>query len=238
MRFATDSRRERIGATALLVPMAIGAALLIRPWFAVPVVAVFAGVWLWVLWFFRDPTRTIPAGDGLFVSPADGVVTDITPLGADSELGCEGVRIGVFMSLFDVHVNRVPCDGVVARMASNVGKNLDVRRRDAWRLNESHLLLLDHAADGATYPVGVRQVAGLVARRIVCRVAPGDRLSRGQRFGLIKFGSRLELLLPSALGAEPVVRIGQRVRAGSTPLARRRGGDATAGKSDDETTHP
>jgi len=221
MQFASDSRRERIGATVLLVPLMVGAALLMGPWFAVPIVAAFAAVWLWVLWFFRDPRREIPKAPGLFVSPADGVVTDITPLGDDSELGCEGVRIGVFMSIFDVHVNRAPCDGVVARMASNVGAYLDVRRKDAWRLNESHLVLLDHTADGVTYPVGVRQVAGLVARRIVCRVRAGDRLARGQRFGLIKFGSRLELLLPSALGAEPVVRVGQRVRAGSSVLAQR-----------------
>ncbi|MFW6146457.1 MAG: phosphatidylserine decarboxylase [Planctomycetota bacterium] len=223
MRFATDSRRERIGATALLVGVMIGAALLVRPVFAAGIIAVLAAVWGWVLWFFRDPPRTIPAGPGLFVSPADGVVTDITPLGDDSELGCEGVRIGVFMSIFDVHVNRAPCDGVVARMTSNVGQYLDVRREDAWRLNESHLLLLDHVVDGVTYPVGVRQVAGLVARRIVCRVKSGDRLSRGQRFGLVKFGSRLELLLPSALAAEPVVRVGRRVRAGSSVLARRDG---------------
>ncbi|NLF33241.1 MAG: phosphatidylserine decarboxylase family protein [Planctomycetes bacterium] len=223
MRFASDSRRERIGATVLLVPLMAASALLIRPWFAAPIIAAFGAVWLWVLWFFRDPQRTVPAGEGLFVSPADGLVTDMTPLGADSELGCEGVRIGVFMSIFDVHVNRAPCDGVVTRLAGNVGRNLDVRRRDAWRLNESHLMLLDHTADGVVHPVGVRQVAGLVARRIVCRVNVGDTVARGERFGLIKFGSRLELLLPSTLGAEPVVRVGQRVYAGTTVLARRGG---------------
>ncbi len=220
LRLAKDGRREWIGATVLLLSMVAASLAVIRPMGAAAAIAApFGAIWLWVLYFFRDPQRTIPTGDNLFVSSADGVVSDITPIGADSELGCDGVRIGVFMNVFSVHVNRAPCDGIVTDIQYNRGSYLDVRKPDAWRLNESMLIAIDCNVGGQTHSIRVRQVAGLVARRIVCNVTEGDRLVRGERFGMIKFGSRLELMLPTAMGAAPQVRIGQKVAAGSTVLA-------------------
>ncbi len=220
IRLAKDGARELILATMLLPAIAAGALWLSGPtWFgwagAVPPML----IWLWVLYFFRDPTRKTPEGEGLFISPADGTVSDITPLGEDGELGREGVRIGVFMSVFSVHVNRGACDGVVTAVDLNRGKFLDVRREKAWNLNEAATITLQYEADGESYPVIVRQVAGLVARRIVCHLKPGDRMTRGERFGMIKFGSRLELLLPTELADDIRVKVGDKAVAGETILA-------------------
>ncbi len=206
-------------------------------WPGFVIAAPLAAVWAWLVWFFRDPQRPIPAGPGLFVCPADGMVTDITPLGADSELGVPGRRIGVFMNVLSVHVNRAPCDGVVADKRFTRGSKEDVRREAAWHRNESVTLLLDYRGTGfpacdrqdtqAGKPVpqvAMRQVAGMIARRIVCHPRIGDALKRGQRIGMIRFGSRLELMLSDALNAEILVQVGQRVFAGTSILARHGGG--------------
>ncbi len=174
--------------------------------------------WLWVLWFFRDPSRRPPAGEGKFVSPADGRVSDITSVGAESALGCEGVRIGVFMNIFDVHVNRAPCDATVVDVTHRPGVFLDARRPEASERNESVTLRLRYTRGERTVPIVVRQIAGLIARRIVTPLTAGQAVSRGGRIGMIKWGSRLELLLPSDLPGEVCVRLGQRVRAGETVL--------------------
>lgn len=198
-------------------------------WPGFVIAAPLAAVWLWLVWFFRDPERPIPAATGLFVSSADGVVTDITPLGADSELGVPGRRIGVFMNVLNVHVNRAPCDGVVADKRLTRGGREDVRRETAWHRNESVTLVLDYdPGDGRTMKVAMRQVAGMVARRIVCHPVVGEKLTRGQRIGMIRFGSRLELMLPDELNAEILVSPGQRVFAGSSVLARHGAGAAKA----------
>lgn len=180
----------------------------------------FAVVPLWalVLWFFRDPARGIPAGEGLFVSPADGRVADITTVGPDSALGCDGVQVGIFMNIFDVHVNRSPADGRVERIEHRCGRFLDARNQQASTQNESTTIRLNHTHDGKDYPIVVRQIAGLVARRIVTDIKEGQRLSRGERIGMIKFGSRLELLVPRELVGELCVSQGQRVRAGESVL--------------------
>ena len=124
----------------------------------------------WVVWFFRDPNRvpTDPAGRSI-ISSADGKVTDVTPLGPDSELGCEGLRIGVFMSVFSVHVNRMPLSGTITKVQHRPGVFMDVRDPVAAERNESVSVSLDHERNGKTFPVVVRQIAGLVARRIVCQ---------------------------------------------------------------------
>ncbi|MCD4823357.1 MAG: phosphatidylserine decarboxylase [Phycisphaerae bacterium] len=175
--------------------------------------------WLWVLYFFRDPDRPTPDGPGLFISPADGIVADITQLGPDSALGRDGVQIGVFMSVFDVHVNRMPCDGVIQTVTHKDGAYLDVRRPEAYELNESTTIAMTHTHGGVEYPVIVRQIAGLVARRIITNLQTGQAVTRGRRFGMIKFGSRLELLLPKELAGQVRVTIGQKARAGLTILA-------------------
>jgi phosphatidylserine decarboxylase len=178
-------------------------------------------LWLWVLWFFRDPERAIPQEAGAFVSPADGTVTDVTPLGPQSLLGCEGVQVGVFMSVFDVHVNRSPCDLRVTKIEHRSGTFLDVRRREAWESNESVTIHGVTKIGGREFPVVFRQIAGLVAKRIVTDLQVGQELLRGQRIGMIRFGSRGELLVPKELAAEVRVEIGRHVQAGATVLVAR-----------------
>jgi len=177
-------------------------------------------VWGWVLWFFRDPTRTTPTGDGLFISPADGIVADITPLGPESKLAKNGVQIGIFMNVFNVHVNRIPCDGQIEEITYQKGAFLDVRDPNASERNESATIRMTHTHKGQKYTVIVRQIAGLVARRIVTALEKGQTVTRGQRMGMIKFGSRLELLLPQELAGEICVSISAPVLAGETILAK------------------
>lgn len=177
-------------------------------------------VWVWVVWFFRDPERATPQDPAAFVAPADGRVADITPLGPDNPLGEPGLRIGIFMSIFNVHVNRMPCDGRVVDVEHQPGAFLDARDPHAAERNESTTITLRCCKPDAT--VIVRQVAGLLARRIVTDLAPEQSVRAGQRFGMIKFGSRLEMLLPESLDCEVCVEPGQPVRAGETVLARLR----------------
>ncbi|MFM6950500.1 MAG: phosphatidylserine decarboxylase, partial [Novosphingobium sp.] len=182
---------------------------------------------LGILAFFRDPVRVTPQGDNLIVSPADGLVTLIrkmppprelvvddgrgTPALGDGEL----TRISIFMSVFDVHINRAPIGGTVRRVVYIPGKFLNADLDKASEENERQHLLIERA-DGLK--VGFTQIAGLVARRIIPFVKPGDILAAGQRFGLIRFGSRVDVYLPA--GTEPQVLIGQKVIAGETVLAR------------------
>lgn len=177
-------------------------------------------IWGWVLWFFRDPTRTIPTGEGLFISPADGIVADITPLGPESRLAADGVQIGIFMNVFNVHVNRLPCDGQIEDITYQKGAFLDVRNPCASERNESATIRIVHTHKGQNYTVIVRQIAGLVARRIVTSLEKGQTVTRGGRMGMIKFGSRLELLLPRELAGEICVSVSQRVLGGETILAK------------------
>jgi len=202
----------------------MGALLAWLYWPAAPVALL---LWAPVAWFFRDPSRRTPSQSGVFVSPADGRVSDITPLGADSLLGRDGVQVGVFMSLLDVHVNRSPCDGRVERIEHSDGVFLDARDPAASERNESATIFLRTDLDGKAFPVIVRQVAGLVARRIVTDLADAQTVRRGQRIGMIKFGSRLEVLAPRELAGEVRVRVGQKVRAGRTVLLAAEHGDDT-----------
>ena len=166
---------------------------------------------LFFLWFFRDPSRSITAQPGALVSPADGKVTEAewieTPDGSR-------LRLSIFLNVFDVHVNRSPIAGTVMQVNHKRGMFLNAMRADSNVLNEQTVMVVE-GTDGTA--VQVKQIAGLLARRIVCNVKPGDRLERGQRFGLIKFGSRVDILMPSS--ANLLVRTGDRVKGGSTVLA-------------------
>lgn len=180
-----------------------------------------ATLWLWVLWFFRDPRRIAPSEPGLMVSPADGRVADITPLGAENPLGEPAIRVGVFMSLFNVHVNRSPLAGEVLSVEHRRGEYLDARDPSAAERNESTTIVVRaRTGPGAGQKVAVRQVAGLVARRIVTDIRPGQSVERGQRIGMIKFGSRLELIVPARWQGSVAVRCGQVVAAGRSVLLR------------------
>jgi phosphatidylserine decarboxylase len=161
--------------------------------------------------FFRDPTRVPPADERLLVSPADGKVVDLRPSPEDPER----TLVGIFLSIFDVHINRAPLAGTVERIRYTPGRFFAAYREEARVANERNEVAL---ADG-DYRVTVRQIAGVVARRIVCDAKENDRLLRGQRFGLIQFGSRTEIVLPR--GTEVMVRRGDRVRGGETVIGRR-----------------
>ncbi len=199
---------------AVVAYLAVTVSALIWPAIALP-----AAICLYVLWFFRDTDRIPPDGEHLFVSPADGVVMDITNVGPDSPLGRDGVKIGIFMSLLDIHVNRSPAAGRVEQVEHRAGAFLDTRDPLAGEKNESATIYLRHSHNGREFLVVVRQIAGLIARRIVTDLREGESVRRGQRIGMIKFGSRLELLVPDELVEEVRVSVGHKTIAGVTVLA-------------------
>ena len=175
------------------------------------------GLTVWCYYFFRDPARSVPLAEGLIVSPADGVVSLIGPAVPPEGLGLPQVpltRVSVFMSVFNCHVNRAPIEGRVAAVVYRPGKFFNASLDKASDDNERNALAIE-LADGRK--VAFVQIAGLIARRIVCFVEPGAHLRRGERFGLIRFGSRLDVYLPP--GTEPLVTIGQTTVAGETVLA-------------------
>jgi phosphatidylserine decarboxylase len=175
------------------------------------------GLTVWCYYFFRDPERVTPNRPGVIVSPADGVVSLIEPAVPPAELGLADApltRVSVFMSVFDCHINRAPVAGTVHKVAYRAGKFLNASLDKASADNERNGVVIG-MADGRLLPVV--QIAGLVARRIVCFTAEGAALERGERFGLIRFGSRLDVYLPE--GVMPQVRVGQTMIAGETVLA-------------------
>ncbi len=166
------------------------------------------------LWFFRDPERAIPTGNGLIVSPGDGLVTETasitTPEGPRQ-------RISIFLSVFDVHVNRAPIGGTVIQVQHQKGQFLNAMNPASAERNEQSAVTLRGEGQDAGLEVTFKQIAGLLARRIVCRCSEGQKFERGQRVGLIKFGSRVDVLLPA--NAELRVKVGQRVKGGASILA-------------------
>jgi phosphatidylserine decarboxylase len=162
------------------------------------------------LWFFRDPDRAIPAEEGALVSPADGMVTDVSTVQVGRE---KRLRVSIFLSVLDVHVNRSPIGGVVRDVQYQRGKFLDARSPDCAALNEQNIVTVE--GDGQT--VVFKQIAGLLARRIVFYPKVGARIVRGQRVGLIKFGSRTDALFDAE--ARVNVKVGDRVKGGSSILA-------------------
>ena len=189
---------------------------------AVTIVLAWAtGNWAWsvapvllaafFLWFFRDPERTIPTGPGLIVSPGDGLVTETASIATP-----EGPRqrISIFLSVFDVHVNRSPIAGVLTNVRYQKGQYLNAMNPASADRNEQNIVTV-RGEDGVE--ITFKQIAGLLARRIVFKLREGDKVERGQRVGLIKFGSRVNVLLPAE--AELRVSVGQRVKGGKSVLA-------------------
>jgi phosphatidylserine decarboxylase len=179
------------------------------PWLA----GVGIGLILFTLYFFRDPHRDIPQGPGLFVSPADGKVTDILEMEETEVTGQKMRRIGIFLSVFDVHVNRTPAAGRVVYTAEHAGSYHDARSPMASTHNAARTWGFD--CDGQT--IVVRQITGAIARRIVPWALLGDKLTRGQHFGMIRFGSRTEVFLP--LEAAASVSVGDHVKGGASVIA-------------------
>ena len=175
------------------------------------------GLTVWCYYFFRDPKRATPMRDGLIVSPADGVVSLIEKAVPPAELGMSDealTRVSVFMSVFNCHVNRAPIGGRIAAIAYRPGKFFNASLDKASSDNERNSLCIE-MEDGRQ--IAVVQIAGLVARRIVCFSSKGDTIQTGERFGLIRFGSRLDVYLPN--GVQPMVSLGQTMISGETVLA-------------------
>lgn len=180
-----------------------------------PMAVLLLAVLFLVLNFFRDPERVVPQNAGAAVSPADGRIIKIEPM-SDPLTGEERTAVCVFMNVFNVHVNRMPVAGRIARISYFGGKFLNASFDKASTDNERNAMLIEDR-DGKQWTMV--QIAGLIARRIICWGEEGDELARGQRFGLIKFGSRVDLYLPA--GYAPAVRVGEKVFAGQTILARK-----------------
>lgn len=180
--------------------------------------AIPLAVTVWVFSFFRDPQRRVPQGERLLVSPADGRITAVETIDAPPELGVQGqaLRISIFLSVFNCHLNRSPCEARVERIVYKQGRYLNALRESSAAENEQNILVLRAAAVDA--PILVRQVSGAIARRIVCEATEGDTLAAGQRFGMIKFGSRTDLVVPVTTPVDVAVRVGDRVKAGLTVL--------------------
>ena len=188
--------------------------------------ALMLGVSAWVFAFFRDPERVVPQDENMIVAPADGLVSLISQVEPPLELqvedgtGAPGLpagpvtRISIFMSVFDVHINRAPIAGIVRRLVYMPGKFMNADLDKASEENERQHFLIERG-DGTL--IGFTQIAGLVARRILPFVKPGDTVAKGQRVGLIRFGSRVDVYLPA--GTDPKVLLGQRIIAGETVLA-------------------
>ena len=188
-------------------------------WFAIWWgVAATALVWLALVAFFRDPMFRKPATDAPndMVSPADGKVSAIEDVAHHASIGGPAKVVRIFLSVLDVHVNRFPCDGIVTGVVHVPGRYLDARTAESAKVNESTVTVLTTASGER---VGIKQISGAIARRIVCATAPGARARRAARFGMIKFGSTTELILPRPQDVRVHVKVGDRVTGGVTILA-------------------
>jgi len=198
------------GVPFIGLPLAVGVLLGFFNWMAaLPFVALAA----FCLFFFRDPERSPPPGDGFVLSPADGRVLVAGPAVADAAPAGRWLQVSVFLSPTDVHVNRVPVSGRVSRVTFTRGRFLPAYRHDAGTLNERSEIWIDH--QGQT--VVARQVVGILARRVVCRLEAGAVVRAGDRYGIMKFGSRMDVFLPETVDIR--VKVGEVVRAGETVIA-------------------
>jgi len=174
---------------------------------------------IFVLAFFRDPRRQPPQRNDVLLAPADGRITDIEQVDETNHIMAPAVRIGIFMSIFNAHINRAPCEVKIIGINYKKGKFKDARNPLATKVNESNDLWLVRVKE-PTDKLLVRQISGAVARRIVCRAKISDILTAGEKFGMVKFGSRAELYIPASENVETLVSVGDKVKAGLTILAR------------------
>jgi phosphatidylserine decarboxylase len=199
-----------------LVVVTVALLFAVKPWCLLVIVPLI--FLLWLISFFRNPPRTIPADAGAIVSPADGTVTDITPLAHYDFIGGPAVRVGIFLSIFNVHINRAPISGRVVELHYQPGEFLNAMKPESSERNESMWIGFEQT-ESPSRRFAVRQISGMLARRIVCTLEPGQTVTRGEIFGMIKLGSRTELILP-ADAVEITVQPGDPVRAGSHIVAR------------------
>jgi len=209
----------------LWLPIGIGGAALgalavwLAWWWLLGVVLI---VTLALLLFFRDPPRTVPNGPGIMVAPADGKVTLIETLDNFAPLGGPALKISIFLSVLDVHVNRMPCAGTITDIQRAAGLYLDARHPEASYKNQYLMLVINDPNDGQPL-AAVKQIVGAIARRILTPARPGQLFARGERYGMIAFGSRTELIVPHPQQWEVLVKLDQKVTGGVTQMIRKRG---------------
>jgi len=203
-----------IGIGIVLAASALVGAIALRSWPLWLLAFVLLLVALWVAYFFRDPERTGERGDGLVIAPADGRIVMITEVDEPAFLHGKALRISIFMNVFNVHVNRYPVSGTVRFVHYNPGKFLNAATDKSSLENEQ----MSVGIEDGTLRVLVRQIAGLVARRIVTYSREGDQVEQGERMGIIRFGSRVDVFLPTS--ATPAVKVGETTTAGASVIAR------------------
>lgn len=202
-----------MAATAIFARSILGQGVFIA------VEVVLGVVLVWALSFFRDPQRDCPSDSSLLLAPADGTITDIATVEEDDFIGEKALRIGIFLSIFSTHINRAPCNVRVEKISYKKGRCKNALNPESGRVNESNNLFLVRT-DEPKDKLIVRQISGAIARRIVCRTGEGCELAGGEKFGMIKFGSRTELYLPIRENSKCLVEIGDKVKAGLTALVR------------------
>ena len=195
----------------IILLAAIAASAIFFPWACILLVPAL----FFVIWFFRDPERTSAASERALISPADGQVVEIGQVEEDEFIERPAIKIAIFMSVFSVHVNRAPCEAEVEWVHHFSGRFINAFAANAGIENERVLLAL---RDRKKRPILVKLVAGLIARRIICRLEAGDSLKRGERLGMIRFGSRVEVFVPADEKFDVRVKLNDRVRAGLTSL--------------------
>ena len=215
MALAKYGTRQVVVSTAILLPLTVVTGIFL-PWLC----PVFAILLCWVFYFFRDPNRVVPDGDGVVVAPADGKIVEISECEEGEFVQGPALKLGIFLSVFDVHINRVPCAGEVKYVEYREGKFHNAMLSKSSEFNERNSVGFEHTASDRSVRVLVKQIAGAIARRIVCECKPGDALARGEKFGMIKFGSRTELYIPKDVEFELTAEMGQKVAAGETILGR------------------
>ena len=200
-----------------LIAIVLAAKNVLPLWLLWAVEAILVILFVFVLSFFRDPYRLVPPDKNLLLSPADGKIADIETVDENSFIGGKAIRIGIFLSVFNVHINRSPCDAKVEKIIYKKGGFKDARHPQAGTFNESNDLYLIRKGKASEKMI-VRQISGAIARRIVCQAKTGEELAGGQQFGMIKFGSRTELYVPADAGHKMLVKIGDNVKAGISIL--------------------
>jgi phosphatidylserine decarboxylase len=210
----------------VMVVFLLTGTLFLPAWVIISIELVFVALLILILSFFRDPYRISPSDKCLLLAPADGRITDIETVEEGGSLGGRALRIGIFMSIFNTHINRAPCNVKVENISYKQGKYKNAANPIAGRINESNNLALVRT-DNPKDKLIVRQISGAIARRIVCQTGQGKELTSGEKFGMIKFGSRTELYVPLNTDAknsiwEPkcLVKIGDKVKAGLTPIVK------------------
>jgi phosphatidylserine decarboxylase len=204
---------------AVMAGVALGTEGVLQLWAIIPIEVLLAAILIWILSFFRDPERICPKESNLLLAPADGQITDIEEVENNAFLGSAALRIGIFLSIFNTHINRAPCNVKVEKITYKKGKYKNALKPESARINESNELNLVRT-DNPHDRLIVRQISGAIARRIVCETTEGCELAGGEKFGMLKFGSRTELYVPLRENAKCMVKTGDKVKAGLTPLVK------------------